>query len=354
MIDLTIICKLLRKLLPNFYQKIKQIKGEELIVRNILMKLVLSLFTHIENKEVFESIWDCFFLDGSIAFFYISIIFFKTASENKEVLEYLSQATQNLNDNSMNEIISSSIEKLCLNYKDVEKMKYFLFSFDFGINSSNINYWRRLSHQSNDSNGGDKSSMRRKNTYIQKEECDLDWPICLYDRSYRFKKVEFIVYKTGKPKEVIDDYYFNGCLDDVKFREFLSKNNIPEIKKELPLGNDEDDEVRHLKEQIKSYENLVIERFKHICGSSKTTKKMVFEKLLSIEDKKAKMNKVLLSKQKAEIMIDQFIQITNEKNMKKTQSKEIEVNMQLDLNIENNIKPELVAKTSDMLKDNKE
>ena len=105
MIDLTIICKLLRKLLPNFYQKIKQIKGEELIVRNILMKLVLSLFTHIENKEVFESIWDCFFLDGSIAFFYISIIFFKTASESKEVLEYLSQATQNLNDNSMNEII---------------------------------------------------------------------------------------------------------------------------------------------------------------------------------------------------------------------------------------------------------
>ena len=58
--------------------------------------------------------------------------------------------------------------------------------------------------------------------------------------------------------------------------------------------------------------------------------------------------------EKAEIMRDQFIQITNEKNMKKTQSKEIEVNMQLDLNIENNIKPELVAKTSDMLKDNKE
>ena len=44
----------------------------------------------------------------------------------------------------------------------------------------------------------------------------------------------------------------------------------------------------------------------------------------------------------------------DDQNMKKTQSKEIEVNMQLDLNIENNIKPELVAKTSDMLKDNKE
>lgn len=318
------------------------------------MKLVLSLFTHIEKKEVFESIWDCFFLDGSIAFFYISIIFFKTASENTQVQEYLSQATQNVNDNSMNEVISSTIEKLCLNYQDVEKMKYFLFSFDFGINASTINYWRKLSHQSNDSSSGDKSSMRRKNTYIQKEECDLDWPICLYDRSYRFKKVEFIVYRTGKPKEVIDNYYFNGCLDDVRIREFLSKNKLPEVKKELPLGNDEDDEVRQLKEQIKSYENLVIERFKHICGSSKTTKKMVFEKLLSIEDKKAKMNKVLLNKQKAEIMIDQFIQITNEKNIRKTQSRVIDVDEQLDLNIENNIKPELVNKTSDMLKDNKE
>lgn len=351
MIDITIICKLLQKFLPNFFKKIKSINGEELIIRNIIMRLVLSLFTHIEKKEIFETVWDYFFLEGSIGFFYVLIIFFKNASENKEVNDLLQKAMENNIDNPMNEVISGTIEKLCINYEDVQKLKVLLFTFDFGINSKLINYWRKLAHQPEEEQSESRPRERRKNTYIQKEECDLDWPVCLYDRSYRFKKVEFIVYKNGKTIEFIDDYYFCGCLDDVRIREFINQNNI-QIDKgvtEIPLAKDEDEEVRELKEKIKKYEDLVIERYKHICGSKKTTKKIVFEKLLSIEDKKEKLKKGIISSYKANMMINQFIKMTSDDNMRKTQCKEIIINENLEKNIDQNILPEMISKTNSIL-----
>lgn len=350
MIDITIICKLLQKFLPTFFKKIKSINGEELIIRNIIMKLVLSLFTHIEKKEILETVWDCFFLEGCIGFFYVLIIFFKNASENQEVNKLLQEAMENNLDNPMNEAISGAIEKLCINYEDLQKLKVLLFTFDFGINSKLINYWRKLAHQSNEEKSESKPNVRRKNTYIQKEECDLDWPVCLYDRSYRFKKVEFIVYKNGKTIEFIDDYYFYGCLDDAKIRDFISQNNIQTDKETpIPLAKDEDEEVRELKEKIKKYEDLVIERYKHICGSKKTTKKIVFEKLLSIEDKKEKLKKGIIDSYKANMMINQFIKMTSDDNIRKTQNKEIVIDETLEKNIEQNILPEMITKTNSIL-----
>ena len=86
--------------------------------------------------------------------------------------------------------------------------------------------------------------------------CDLDWPICLNDKKDLSKEYDHIVLKQLNEPVVIDNYF-----------NFEEENKIKNNNEKKYDMNDEKDEekIKYFKE--KSYEDLLIERRKHYCGS---------------------------------------------------------------------------------------
>ena len=108
-----------------------------------------------------------------------------------------------------------------------------------------------FNRRSKDDDESDKDSSKE---IEKKEECDLDWPICLYDKKDLEKEYDHIVLKQLQPPNVIDNYIDN-------FEEYQKMNS----KKELDNDNEENLNIKYFKD--KKYEELLIERKKHFCGS---------------------------------------------------------------------------------------
>lgn len=308
LIDLTIIKKLLEKFFPNFVYNITQISSDEYCIRNVLVRLLFSLFSQDVADEVYEVIWDLFFLDGSISFFRAAIIFFLVISESEALTKkFMDFDGVTYNESFGNELSRIFIEE-CKSFRDVEKMRDYMFNYDFGFSADDVNCWRASSRRkgalkeknSISSTDSEEPTIMRKNTYIHKEECDLDWPICLYDRKYRFNRVEFIIYKAKEEPEIIENY-FSGHR-----REISKIHTLDEFLEEYE-ENEDDYNVDALKKEIKLYESLVIERHKHICDCKKSTKEIVFTNRLSFNEKKEQLQQEIKRSQRVVAVIDKFI-----------------------------------------------
>ncbi len=48
--------------------------------------------------------------------------------------------------------------------------------------------------------------------YSGKIECNLEWPICVYDHSYKDRYASYFCYRVGYQVEIIDDYFATAIL----------------------------------------------------------------------------------------------------------------------------------------------
>ena len=86
------------------------------------------------------------------------------------------------------------------------------------------------------------------------KECDLDWPLCIYDKKYRYELCEFLNFRVLNFD--IKEDYFNNISE-------LNNNNNNNIVNEENNKN-----INPLIKQAEKFKDLLIERRKHLCDSN--------------------------------------------------------------------------------------
>ncbi|MCQ2818792.1 MAG: TBC domain-containing protein [archaeon] len=301
MIDLTIMMQLLKKFFPDFFKLMEYDPNNYECLKNLVLQWFFSLFTEFISFNLFKNIWDCFLLKGCIVFFYATIVLVKILSENSAVLDFIQRDkkrkeeeskgnfTIEENQETFSNVINNEILKLSLS----SIMKYHLLEFNFGFNIEHIQLWRETARNEVGSQLTDlnKGMKKRRNTFLTKDECDLDWPICLYDRDYRFTPIEYTVFRKMNPPKIIDGYFFEGCFFLEEYKSLnTAKNQIEE--------NISESEAQ-FRRKIKIFEDIMIERRKHICGSKKSTRMMMYEKSM---DSAKKIENYKLEKEKSSLL----------------------------------------------------
>lgn len=131
---------------------------------------------------------------------------------------------------------------------------------------------------------------KRKASYVKHVvECFRDWPLCIYDWSYKYNIVNHLVFRVFDPPNFIDDYFFenvnsgdyvyikrkcskssdgfqkanyfdSGFLFDSKCSDNMVKISSSGNSPKLTGAFSEDTE-----DKMRTYKNLLIERRPHIC-----------------------------------------------------------------------------------------
>ncbi len=51
--------------------------------------------------------------------------------------------------------------------------------------------------------------MRNSLLNFNFNNCNLDWPLCIYDKEYRYKYIDYFVFKSLDHPTLINDYFFS-------------------------------------------------------------------------------------------------------------------------------------------------
>ena len=194
------------------------------------------------NDETLIAIYDSLFLFGNITIFKTIFFFIDYLILNDEYVENNNNDMddiQSYNDNLIKNIGINGIANLRKVLFDIENKNKFSMS---KINKKRIKFKNLLLKNIYIP----KAFMNKKiklNSFMELNEsnCDLDWPLCIYDIKYRFSKVDFFVYKTLEKPNLIEDYFF--------FSNKKDENN----------KNDDEENLKDI------YKNLIIERRPHLC-----------------------------------------------------------------------------------------
>ena len=255
MTDTSIARILLKDNFKDIYDALEKSEGS-LYLNNAINKWLLSIFTQGISEIYTYFIWDLFLLEGNVIIFktiYAMIIILE-----KDIIKC--KSFEELN-NILNEIP--------LTFNKRGKLAYYLISKKFNFNMDMIKNYRKILTPSiikevinigTFQNIGDEDdSSNNKKTII----CDLDWPLCLKDKKDLKKEYDHIVLKQLNEPNIIDNY-----IDNYEEYQHLKKN----------INSNRESEEELLKE--KKYEDLLIERKKHLCRS----------KIMSIRESLIKSN----------------------------------------------------------------
>jgi len=124
------------------------------------------------------------------------------------------------------------------------------------INKNNLESRNRLLKSQSEDN-----SMLRKGSYVLPNtlHCNKDWPLCIYDITYKNKIVLFFIISIGEAPNFIEDYFFkkthhNRGMVELSHYNFLTKEEETENK----------DEHKYI-----PFKKLIIERRVHKCQEEK-------------------------------------------------------------------------------------
>ena len=246
--DTTIINDIIEMRYPNLEPSLK------INYYNTIIILLTGLFINNVNEETLYTIYDSLFLNGSITIFK-SVLF---------ILDYCKSKYDSLNDTLDLSELKNFNQKIMneIPYLHVNKLRNLLFDYhkvyEFSMNNLNRkrNEIRKLTEKEIQLNYKNKkfreeqnNNLLKMNSYINSvnNECDLDWPLCIYDKKYRFENVDYFVYKVLDEPNLIDNYYFDDC------------NNQKIIYENININFNDN------KEKAKIYKNLLIERRNHLC-----------------------------------------------------------------------------------------
>ena len=214
----------------------------KLYFKNKINIFLTTLFNNEVNDETLIAIYDSLFLFGNITIFKTIFFFIDYLILNDEYVENNNNDMddiQSYNDNLIKNIGINGIANLRKVLFDIENKNKFSMS---KINKKRIKFKNLLLKNIYIP----KAYMNKKiklNSFMELNEsnCDLDWPLCIYDIKYRFSKVDFFVYKTLEKPNLIEDYFF--------FSNKKDENN----------KNDDEENLKDI------YKNLIIERRPHLC-----------------------------------------------------------------------------------------
>ena len=250
MTDTSIVRLLLKENFRDIYDALEE-TGGILYLNNTINKWLLSIFTQGMSDSYTLLIWDMFLLEGNI-------VVFKTIYALIYILEkHIIKCT---NFDELNNVFN----EVPLNLNQRANLAYYLISKKFNFNMDLIRKYRKtLSPQIIKEIEGLGTFSKATEENEENEECeskkivcDLDSPICLNDKKDLSKEYDHIVLKQLNEPVVIDNYF------NFEEENKIKNNN----KKKYDINNEKDEEkIKYYKE--KAYEDLLIERRKHYCGS---------------------------------------------------------------------------------------
>lgn len=246
---------------------------------NTIITVLANLFVKDTNSRTKDAFFDYIFLDGLVALYRVVLYLmaiFKEYNENIGMsLDYPEYSQYNT------DVMSN------LSNEEIMKFRATVFNPEIPFEFSLSTLMKMRKNQIVDvlddimSNKKTKEALndklRIKNSFItQVDDCNLDWPLCIYDRKYRFEYCEFFVYKVLEEPDVIDDFYFTHrswslIEDDSKPLHHVMQKEKEEIKK------------------FDIYKDLLIERRKHLCDSTKENSLRVkFKQMKDIQEEEQK------------------------------------------------------------------
>ena len=242
-VETTLIETLIAYYLPELNRFLLE-KEFTITTSNFIHKWIVCLFSQTFKPEMVYTLYDFFFIDGSIALIKASI--FILTSIQQEVLAQ----------DSFGEIYSifTDIENKVTNPKN---LIFFICQKKFNLKKNDIISYRKrlyLPIVNKIKDGELKSGARRtaeeKKALLKKKNiyCNPNWPFCLYEPS-TFNVKEVLIVKESKTPFIIEDYYYiknRGYQDDIN---------------DLIDGVIETDKTAN--------NEILIERHKHICDDQK-------------------------------------------------------------------------------------
>ena len=291
-------CSLCLKILKETNKKImKKIEGFEVILNNLLYKWFISLFIENASKDTFINIWDAMIFEGNV-------ILFRAVSA---ILEYLENDI--LRCEGMEQLTILFEEKVCKLVLNREKFLTVLLDDSRPVlNIENINnlrdtYYKQVVSTIIKSKKNEKQKKNPLDINGVEIECDLDWPFCFKEFEDDDKKIEKIekIEISDQEKEIksfelksiqlVQTFRTNNPL--LFLPSYFDTNNN-EMKEENKITDDEDEIIKKrkleaifgvdpyqrqkkisisdkLKEKVKIYQNLLIQRSEHLCRSKKQT-----------------------------------------------------------------------------------
>lgn len=236
--DSSIVQQLLRDNFPEMFTLLEKLGGT-MYLTNAINKWFLTIFINRISEVYSNLIWDLFLLEGNL------VMFKATYALIRMMYKFIMEC-KNFDD------LNSVFQNVPPTLKIRGKLAYYLLSKKFNFNidiikecrkNMNIKVIKEISNLDNSLKNEIEKAKKKNNKDLK---CDLDWPICIYNSKDLEKNYDHIILKQLLEPEVIDDY-------------FSENKNYEQEKK----NNEE------------KYEDLLIERKKHFCGS----------KIRSIRDK---------------------------------------------------------------------
>jgi hypothetical protein len=236
--DSSIVQQLLRDNFPEMFTLLEKLGGT-MYLTNAINKWFLTIFINRISEVYSNLIWDLFLLEGNL------VMFKATYALIRMMYKFIMEC-KNFDD------LNSVFQNVPPTLKIRGKLAYYLLSKKFNFNidiikecrkNMNIKVIKEISNLDNSLKNEIEKAKKKNNKDLK---CDLDWPICIYNSKDLEKNYDHIILKQLFEPEVIDDY-------------FSENKNYEQEKK----NNEE------------KYEDLLIERKKHFCGS----------KIRSIRDK---------------------------------------------------------------------
>ena len=237
-VDMAIMQSTLVKKL-DFINKNEELK---LCINNLISRCFISLYSEIVEIEILHNIWDIFFIYGEV-------ILFRTFNFIAFVL--CDKKFKKHNIETVHAELTQKLRKL----KSNDLLNYFLL-FDKTINDSYIKKNRKIK----------KNEIYKQNKDFDENygengvTCDINSPFCFYNKIINNITL-FSEYKIFRLKNNTKRYdnYFSDMFEKNKFdnkNDNNNNNNENVIKKEISIDN---------------FDDILIERMKHVCKKENQT-----------------------------------------------------------------------------------
>jgi len=270
MVDVDIMLLLLQQYFPDllFYLEERYLME---YFKNILFQWFLSLFIQNFSYEAGLVLWDILFIDRYIVLFKAVVGLVKYIYK-----DLMSDKIQSL------EGFRNFLKDSFSNFSDYSYLLYFisLRKFEFNINiiekNRNILGPHTIDHI-NKINTHKLQKLKEK-IKILDEECNLEWPICIYDAEAAYKVIENFIYKSNEKIEIIEDYFNTDSLryragyftfHDLKIKKI--DNSQVKGRANSKSENYFENENTSLQNNL-TYFNILIERREHCCDIKKRNK----------------------------------------------------------------------------------
>lgn len=276
----------------------------ELLIKNILYKWLICLFSQRIKDELLFLIWDIFFLEGTPVLFKIIIIIFE---KNKKKLLEITQIDKLID-------LFDSVHNLSLLEENKDELIKELLKYNEKLNISLVKKERKKRYQ--EVKNSLKGFNKKKFNIIKLDNCCEDWDNCSCIKR-KFDGDDFVIYQKNEKMEIIENYYQKRS--ERRRNSLYAKTTKYEFNKKMNKFND--------------YDNLIVQRRMHECPNG--IKKHIMERMNSCININKNMVQNILEGNNLANQNKKKIYIKKDENENKI-SNDIEKNDEKELNEINN------------------